>query len=270
MTRLATLLFLAPLVAAQGWWQPAARTTWDIQLDDANDTIASNPATIIDIDLEDAAEETINEIHGAGKRVICYFSAGSYENWRDDAEEFEPTDYANPLGPEWPGEWWIITTSENVRRIMRERLDLAVEKGCDGVDPDNIDAYDNENGWGATEETAIDYVRFLAEEGHARGLAVGLKNGGNIVEQVVGKVDFEVNEQCVEYQECATFSPFIAAGKPVFGIEYPPNVEQMPEAERLRICEGIWEDQEERATEGHSTVLKNMSLDAWVYRCPIV
>jgi hypothetical protein len=34
---------------------------------------------------------------------------------------------------------------------MSSRLDMAQQKGCDGVDPDNIDAYGNENGLGLTE-----------------------------------------------------------------------------------------------------------------------
>lgn len=30
-----------------------------------------------------------------------------------------------------------------------------------------------------------------------------------------------VNEQCVEYNECEKYAPFIAQGKPVFHVEYP-------------------------------------------------
>lgn len=45
----------------------------------------------------------------------------------------------------WLGERWLNTNIYNVRSFMRRGLDLATDKGCDGVDPDNIDAYDNEN-----------------------------------------------------------------------------------------------------------------------------
>jgi hypothetical protein len=31
--------------------------------------------------------------------------------------------------------------SENVRRVMKSRVNLAKSKECDGVDPDNVDAY---------------------------------------------------------------------------------------------------------------------------------
>ena len=45
--------------------------------------------------------------------------------------------------------------SDNVRKIMQARLDVAKEKGCDGVDPDNVDGYDNENGLDLTVNRSI-------------------------------------------------------------------------------------------------------------------
>lgn len=96
--------------------------------------------SIFDIDLFDTPKETIQQLHALGKKVICYFSAGSYENWRPDASEFKPEDLGHNLDG-WPGEKWLKLSSDNVRRIMKERMKMAVEKGCDGVDPDNVDAY---------------------------------------------------------------------------------------------------------------------------------
>lgn len=272
MTRLSHLLLLLPLAAAQDWWRPAPRSTWDIQLHTSNATIARNPASILDLDLFDNPASTIASIHAAGKRAICYFSAGTYENWRSDNDSFTPDDYANPL-PDWDGEYWLRTNRDEVREIMRARLDTAVEIGCDAVDPDNIDAYDNDNGAGLTREDAIDYVKFLAAEGHARGLAVGLKNGVDIVEDVLDDVDFEVNEQCVEYEECADLALVVEAGKPVFGIEYYRKVgeeltpvEDLTEAQKVEICAG---GAVPGSTEGHSTVLKRMDLDWWIWACPV-
>lgn len=266
MTRLALLLLpLVTLTSAQTWWKPPARSTWDIQLLSPNATIARNPASILDIDLFDNPASTIASIHAAGKKAICYFSAGTFEDWRPDASEFvQGRDYANLLD-EWPGEYWLVTGSSNVREIMRARLDMAAEKGCDAVDPDNIDGYDNDNGAGLTRADAIEYVRWLAAEGHARGMAVGLKNAVGIAEEVVDEVDFQVNEQCVEYQECADLEVFVEAGKPVFGIEYPDNPTRLSEREKLEICAGG----EEGANEGHSTLIKNYDLDAWVWACPV-
>ena len=60
-----------------------------------------------------------------------------------------PTAKAAALA-EWPDERWLDTRSGNVREIMRGRLQLARDKGCDGVEPDNVDGFDNNNGLGLT------------------------------------------------------------------------------------------------------------------------
>lgn len=145
---------------------------------------------------------------------------------------------------------------------MTARLDIAVQKGCDAVDPDNIDAFQNDSGTGVTKAQTVEYVKFLAAEAHARGLAVGLKNGLDIVEDVVEDVEFAVNEQCSQYNECDMLEPFVDAGKPVFAIEYPKNPTQLTAAQRKKICTA--DD-----TTGFSIVIKKMDLDAWVYACPV-
>lgn len=141
---------------------------------------------------------------------------------------------------------------------MTKRIELAKSKGCDGVDPDNVDAYNNANGLGLTTADAVDYLKFLAETAHARGLAIGLKNAGDIVGAVLPYMEWEVNEQCLEFDECEAFTPFIKAGKPVFHIEYPNGAPSLVEDEKSKSC---------GAPSGFSTVLKSLSLDAWVQTC---
>ncbi|KAI5802948.1 glycoside hydrolase superfamily [Geopyxis carbonaria] len=246
--------------AAASVWTPAAGTTWEIILSrTATASDASLPVSVLDLDLEDNTASTITALHAAGKKVICYFSAGSYEDWRSDASEFTTADYGSPLDG-WDGEWWLDVNSANVRRIMAARLDTAVTKGCDGVDPDNVDAYSNDNGLGLTQDDAAAYVRWLAEQGHKRGLAVGLKNGGEIVDRVLDAVQWEVNEQCVEQGECELYRPFIDAGKPVFGIEYPESAPDVSSSQKSKICGDATRD-------GFSTLLKEMDLSAWSSAC---
>ncbi|CAF4598269.1 unnamed protein product, partial [Rotaria sp. Silwood2] len=44
------------------------------------------------------------------------------------------------------GEWWLdIHRIDILRPIMRVRLDQAKTMGCNGVEPDNVDAYTTEN-----------------------------------------------------------------------------------------------------------------------------
>jgi hypothetical protein len=126
-------------------WVPAVSDTWQIilshplTLSSSSSSVTPN-VSIFDIDLFDTPTSTIQQLHALGKRVLCYFSAGSYENWRPDAAQFTQSDLGLDLDG-WAGEKWLNTNSENVRRIMKDRIDLAKEKGCDGVDPDNVDGY---------------------------------------------------------------------------------------------------------------------------------
>ncbi|KAJ5317034.1 hypothetical protein N7508_001542 [Penicillium antarcticum] len=199
-------------------WQPAAGVKWQIQLIDAvEDTTAD--ADIWDIDLFDNTAATISTLQSKGHKVICYFSAGTYEDWRSDISKFDSADFGSNLD-DWPGEKWLNIKSTSVRSIMTARLDMAKEKGCDGVDPDNIDAYGNANGLGLTEADSIDFLSFLSTETHSRGMAIGLKNGGDIIGSVIDKMQWSVNEQCAEYNECDVYAAFTEVNKPVFHIEY--------------------------------------------------
>ena len=83
------------------------------------------------------------------KKVICYFSAGSYEPGRPDSANFLPSDLGSQMA-NWPDETWLDIRSLNVQKIMAARIQLAKSKGCDAVDPDNVDGYNNVNGLGLT------------------------------------------------------------------------------------------------------------------------
>jgi endo-alpha-1,4-polygalactosaminidase (GH114 family) len=240
------------------FWTPHAGASWQIVLEyPLNDT--SLDVAVYDIDLFDNPSSTISALHAMNRSVICYFSAGSYENWRPDADQFKPSDYAKELDG-WPGEYWLNTNSSNVRNIMSARLALAASKGCDGVDPDNVDGYDNDTGLDLTTSDAVDYLTFLAIGAHSLNMSLGLKNAGEIVNQTIDMMQWEVNEQCVQYDECDTFQPFIAAEKPVFHIEYPSSAPDVSAATKASICD-------DSSAQGFSTILKDMDLDNWVEAC---
>lgn len=240
------------------FWRPHAGSSWQIVLEYVvNDT--SDAASIYDIDLFDNPPSTIQALHALNRSVICYFSAGSYENFRPDSDEFQKSDYGKELDG-WPGEFWLNTNSSNVRRIMKDRLSLAAKNGCDGVDPDNVDGYDNDNGFGLTTADAVNYLSFLATEAHGLNLSIGLKNAGEIINETIEMMQWEVNEQCVQYQECDIFRPFIEAGKPVFHIEYPSSAPEVSATTKAKYCD-------DPSAAGFSSVLKDMDLDNWVDAC---
>jgi endo-alpha-1,4-polygalactosaminidase (GH114 family) len=243
--------------AAGSLWQPAPGTSWQWQLTETIDT--SVDVAMYDIDLFEAPASTINALRGAGRAVICYFSAGSREDWRPDASQFASADHKNPLEG-WAGETWLDVRSQNVRTIMKARLDLAVSKHCDGVEPDNVDGYANDTGFPLTEAHQLDYNKFLAAEAHARGLSVGLKNTVELVGQLVSHFDWALNEECLSYGECATLKPFLNAGKAVFHVEYVDSVSQGP-AKQNAVCG-------QPSIAGFSTLIKTWDLDAWRLACP--
>jgi hypothetical protein len=233
-------------------WHPTPGTSWQWQLVGTLDT--SIDVKMYDIDLFETPQESIDALHREGRVVICYFSAGSSEPGRPDSGEFQTTDQGKVLEG-WPDERWLDVRSTNVRRIMRARLDTARSKHCDGVEPDNVDGYANDNGLGLMEQDQLDYLAFLSSEAHGRGLSVGLKNTLALVPQVVGSFDWALNEECLQYTECDALAPFIAANKAVFHVEYG-------DASLLGTsCQ-------DPTTKGFSTLIKKIELDAWRLACP--
>lgn len=214
-------------------WVPGVATTWQWQLSGTIDTKYNVNA--YDIDLFDNTPATITSLHTAGRKVICYFSAGSSENWRPDYSNFHAADKGNGLSG-WPGENWLDTRSANVRSIMLSRLDLARSKGCDAVEPDNVDGYTNSPGFPLTAATQIDYNNFLATNAHSRGLAVALKNDIDQVAQLQPNFDFAINEQCNQYKECGGYSVFTKNGKPVFNAEYAAKYQNNTNGARDALC----------------------------------
>jgi len=189
---------------------------------------------VYDVDLFDAPGSLIAELHADGRRVICYFSAGSYEEFRPDANRFLPAERGKTLEG-FPDEQWLDIRSANVVTIVRDRLDLAVEKQCDGVEPDNVDGYANDTGFPLTGADQLLFNRTIANEARSRGLAVGLKNDLDQLEGLVLYVDFAVNEQCREFDECDAYRGFLAAGKPVFNAEYESRLVEEA-ATRADVC----------------------------------
>lgn len=219
-------------VTEGSWYRPEVLVSWQWQLSGSVNT--SYPAEIYDVDLFDVSLGTIQELKSSGKKVICYFSAGSYENFRDDKDQFLPEELGRTLD-DWKDERWLDIRSSNVHKIMKSRLDLAREKGCHGVEADNVDGYVNNSGFDLTAKDQLAFNRFIANEAHNRGLSIGLKNDLDQIAELVDYFDFSVNEQCFEYSECDKLLPFIRNGKPVLNAEYL-NKYVTDESERSFLC----------------------------------
>lgn len=161
----------------------------------------------------------MSSLHSRGRKAICYLSAGSWEDWRPDADRFPSAVLGNSNG--WPGERWLdIRRLDVLGPIMEARLDLCKSNGFDAVEPDNVDGYTNGTGFPLTGGDQLRYNRFLADAAHARGLSVGLKNDLEQVEALLPSFDWALNEECFRCRECSLLMPFIDAGKAVFHVEY--------------------------------------------------
>ena len=204
-------------VTGGSWLQLPAGATWQWQLNGTLNT--GYDVDVYDIDLDNNTAETITELHNQGKTVICYYSAGSYEDFRADAGQFPEAVLGNSLDG-FPDERWLDIRSEDVLNIMLTRMDTAVSKGCDGVEPDNVDGYANDSGFELTANDQLLFNARIANAAHDRNLSVGLKNDLDQIETLVDYFDFSVNEQCHEFDECDSLQPFIDAGKAVFNAEY--------------------------------------------------
>jgi hypothetical protein len=162
----------------------------------------------------------VNAVHAAGKRAICYLSAGTWENWRVDAGQFPASVLGNKNG--WPGEKWLdIRQTGVLLPIMEARVQKCQQAGFDGVEWDNVDGYSNRTGFPLTYADQVNYDASLANLAHKYGLTVALKNDVEQLVDLAPYVDYAVNEQCQQYNECGGYTTyFINAGKTVFQVEY--------------------------------------------------
>jgi hypothetical protein len=237
--------------ASAAVWQPSPGLSWQWQLTGTIDL--SVEATMFDIDLFDTPSSTIAALHARGRKVICYMSAGSFEDWRPDASQFPPEVKGNALAG-WPGEAWLdVRRIDLLGPILDARMDLCRSKGFDGIELDNVDGYSNDTGFPLVAADQLQYNRHLAAAAHARGLSVGLKNDLAQVTALISLFDWALNEECFQFQECNLLTPFVQAGKAVFNVEYrlPPSA-VCPQAKALDF----------------STLIKDVDLDAKRQACP--
>ena len=204
-------------VACPGCYEPTIRTSWQWQL--RGNVDASFDVDMYDIDGFEASARLVDRLHARGSAVVCYISAGSWEDWRPDAGGFPRSVLGRPNG--WPGERWL-----NVRRLailaplMKARLDMCAAKGFDAVELDNVDGYQNRTGFALSGADQLRFNVFLANQAHRRGLSAALKNDLGQIPRLLPYYDFALNEQCHQYRECGRLDGFVEAGKAVFGVEY--------------------------------------------------
>lgn len=231
-----------------------ASAAWQIVLDG---TYPGDPgAEIYEIDGA-AGAEGVAAVRAASPDAyaVCYLSAGSWEEWRDDADAFPASLLGNDLGG-WPGERYVdLRALDALAPIWEARVESCAAAGFDAIDPDNIDAYAAGSGFPLTADDAAAAFELLAAMAHERGLGIAQKNAPELAARLVAVGDLVVSEQCFEDDFCDLWAPYLDAGKPVLDVEYAvvaPPVE--------------WCDR--AASAGISLLVSPLELDALGERCP--
>lgn len=192
--------------------------------------------------------KAVDALHERGGYAVCYVDAGSIERYRPDFDQFKRWDrrhggtlLGNPFSKRFPNEYWANIGGAEQRAFLLKMMDARTAKceqaGFDAVEYDVVAAHESGKrvtGFAVSAADQLTYNRGLAAIGHEHGLAVGLKNDLSQARQLVGDFDFAINEECAGYNECRLLKPFVAAGKPVFHVEYtlPPR-RFCPEGDRL-------------------------------------
>ncbi len=236
-------------------WIPANGTSYQIQYDGKLDLHVK--ADIYDLDMFDTPASVVKRLHDMGRRVMCYVDVGTWERWRPDAREFPKSVLGNRDG-HWPGERWLdIRATKILEPIMGKRLDLCKSKGFDGVDPDNLDGYQNRTGFPLTYAEQLKYDTWVATAAHARRLTADEKGDNGQVKDLVKDFDFAVVEQCYAQGWCKQFDVYTNSNRLVVDVEYYRNEQRF-----LR-------DNCPEAAKNHDTaILKKLELTAWIRTCP--
>lgn len=237
--------------SGDGIWQPSPSDRWHIQY--AGELEVPEGVDVVDLDMEETSASVIAGLHDDGIKVVCYLSAGSWEPYRADADAF-PESLLGEAYEGWEDERWFDIRAPALRPLLSARISTAADKGCDAVDPDNVNGFENDTGFPLTAADQLEFNRWLFAEVHDHGMAVGLKNDLAQAAELIDEVEFQVNEECIQYDDCAALSVFTDAGKPVWSIEYEGSPEEVcAEAERL----------------GFATWIKDLDLTAAGHECPV-
>ncbi|MGW0858303.1 endo alpha-1,4 polygalactosaminidase [Streptomyces sp. NPDC002690] len=232
-----------------GWWRPKPGLDWQWQLNGRADQSVDVP--VYDIDGFENSAADVARLHRDGRKVICYINVGAWEDFRSDKAAFPASVLGS--GDDWDGERWLdVRQIAVLKPIMAKRFDMCRAKGFDAVEPDLVEAYNNDSGFDITAADQLAYNRMIAKLAHERGMAVGLKNDLPQIPALLKDFDFAVNEECAQYDECGELTPFVEAGKAVFHVEYEvPASDFCADSRRL----------------GLSSMEKKLELGVWRKAC---
>lgn len=237
-------------------WPPGGTLTWQWQL--SGDPDPNVDADVFEFDGFAAPAETVRRLHDRGRRMICHLSAGAYEESRPDAGRF-PAEVIGaervPADPVLPGagkRWIDIRRWDVLQPILADRFWMCLGKGFDAVAPADVDGYAYDSGFPLHFDDQILFNRRVAALARSMGLSPGLRNDPAQAAALEPDFDFAVTEECVRLRQCDRLASFVAAGKPVFHVEF-----EKPTGD---FCEEV-------LGYGFSSIRKDRRLGVWRQPC---
>lgn len=243
--------------ATSARWIPGNGTTYQIEYQYPNNKLdTSDPAQVYDVDWQDTTAAQVSALHAHGRHAMCYVSVGTWENWRPDASTFPKSAIGNRDGG-WAGERWLdIRQTAVLEPIEDARFAICKSKGFDGVDPDNLDGFENHSGFPLTYAEQLAYDVWVAQDVHARGMTVSQKGDNDQVNDLYKYFDFAVVEQCFVQHFCNEYQVYSKQNHLVVDVEYGLT----PKGFQQKTCPSD-------ARYHETAILKHLNLNPWIVTC---
>lgn len=203
------------------WPRLGAQSSLQIQLSGGVDLDVEADFYVIDLHSpEDSQLATLRE---RGAYVACYFSSGSYEPFRPDADEFPERVLGDALA-DYPDERWLDITDAVVLDLMVARMERAQARGCDAVYPSTVRTNDPGAGF---QLDAVDYAAYsasLAKAAHASGLGA-IYAGSEYASSEALDYDAALVFGCAKANSCDSWTSLEDNGISIFLVELANRAE---------------------------------------------
>lgn len=197
------------------WQRPQAQSSIQIQLFGELDLAVEAEFQVVDLHSpQDFQFMTLND---RGVYISCYFSAGSYEPFRPDADAFPERVLGEALA-DYPDERWLDVTDPIVLELMIARMERARARGCDAVYPSAVRPAESGSGFQLDAVEYAVYAKALADAAHDLELGV-VYAGGEQASSEALDYDATLVFGCVQAGTCDSWKSVEQNGTAIFLVE---------------------------------------------------
>jgi hypothetical protein len=205
------------------WYEPKSRSSWHID-SSYSPTSKNVELYVVELFLTNP-ESRVEKVGSDETKVICKMSAGAYDV--DIERNFQIEDHPYPeiaVGKirDDNRTYWVDINSDEVQIIMRERIKIASNIGCDGVLFTEVSSWKEDTGFEITEDEQIIYNRFLSGKAHENNLFAGFSDIEDQIYSHTLFADLIFSNNCYQDENCIKYEDFSEIGA-VLNLEYVPN-----------------------------------------------